>query len=283
MRQYLLLFVTATAVFAAERATEPTFLRRRVPDVAVKPADVSTGSCHYKPIFGLGDPNAAVLKGIARFGEITVDPGGSSEPVSYPAEEQVYVVLEGEGTLQYGDEQAPVRRHDFLYLPPGIRHGLSNRTDKACRLLVMGFKIPRGANPKAPPKLLLANIEEVPTQVVGGHPPSTLYRLLMGDARSTRDRLAAASVLTSLFVMEIAPGGTNLPHHHEREEEIYLLLEGEGEMVAGGGMDGVEGRHPARPGDAYFVRLNCTVGFYNTGAKPARILAVRSLFPFRAQ
>ena len=48
-------------------------------------------------------------------------------------------------------------------------------------------------------------------------------------------------------------------------------------------MDGVEGRFPAKPGDAYFFRLNCTVGFY---ASPdvkdkARILSVRSRFPFR--
>ena len=53
-------------------------------------------------------------------------------------------------------------------------------------------------------------------------------------------------------------------------------------MVAGSGMNGVEGRYPARAGDAYFFRLNCTVGFYNAqgpGAKKARILAVRSLFP----
>ena len=68
----------------------------------------------------------------------------------------------------------------------------------------------------------------------------------MGDKKSTRDKIAAGEVLTSLFIMEFAPGGTNFPHHHETEEEIYLVLDGSGDMVAGGGMDGVEGRHPAR-------------------------------------
>jgi mannose-6-phosphate isomerase-like protein (cupin superfamily) len=64
-------------------------------------------------------------------------------------------------------------------------------------------------------------------------------------------------------------------------EEIYLVVDGEGEMVAGGGMDGIEGRHPAKAGDAYYFRPNCTVGFYNSnkpGAK-AHILAVRSRVP----
>jgi mannose-6-phosphate isomerase-like protein (cupin superfamily) len=83
--------------------------------------------------------------------------------------------------------------------------------------------------------------------------------------------------------MDFAPGGTNIPHHHEMEEEIYFVLKGSGEMVAGGGSDGNEGRYPAKQGDAWFVRLNATVGFYS-GAKPGsdhdQVLAVRSTFPF---
>ena len=58
-----------------------------------------------------------------------------------------------------------------------------------------------------------------------------------------------------------------------------MLLDGAGDMVAGSGMDGVEGRFPAKPGDAYFFRLNATVGFYNGTQGPARILAVRSTYP----
>ena len=55
------------------------------------------------------------------------------------------------------------------------------------------------------------------------------------------------------------------------------MLDGSGDMVAGGGTDGVEGRQPARAGDAYFFRLNCTVGFYSSRESPkARILAIRS-------
>lgn len=52
-------------------------------------------------------------------------------------------------------------------------------------------------------------------------------------------------------------------------------------MAAGSGMDGVEGRHAAKAGDAYYFRANSTVGFYNQntpGAK-AHILAVRSRIP----
>jgi len=56
-----------------------------------------------------------------------------------------------------------------------------------------------------------------------------------------------------------------------------------GDMVAGGGVDGNEGRYPAREGDAFFIRLNATVGFYS-GAKAGgdhdQVLAVRSRYPF---
>ena len=49
--------------------------------------------------------------------------------------------------------------------------------------------------------------------------------------------------------------------------------------MAGGGIDGIEGRHPAKQGDAYFFRLNCTVGYYSAPGVKSRILAVRSWHP----
>ncbi len=268
---------------AEERRVDPTWLHRSVSAVAEKTSDLTTRTCHYRPVFGEGAPDAGLLRGISRFGELVVDPHGASADVTYPAEEQVYVVLKGTAVLNYGEEKVPVRANDFMYLPPGIRRGVENPSDVACTVIVMGFRIPATTNVAMPPGLLRANMDEVKKEVVGGHPPSTLYQLLMGDTQSKRDRLAAGHVLTSLFTMEFAADGTNFPHHHDREEEIYLVLRGHGEMVAGGGPDGIEGRHQAAVGDAYFFRLNCTVGFY-AGNKPgedkALILAVRSLYPF---
>jgi mannose-6-phosphate isomerase-like protein (cupin superfamily) len=265
-------------------AADPTFLRRSVSAIQPKADDLTNGAsgAQYRPIFGIGDPDARQLKGIARYGELTVEPKGSSALVSYPAEEQLYFVLSGEGSVVYADARSPVRKHDFLYLPPGVKHGVVNDSAAPVRLLVMGFKIPRGVQTTPPPKLLIANAADVNAVQLAGHGPTSLFKLLMGTTESTRDKLAAASQMVSLFMMEFAPGGTNLPHHHESEEEIYYVLQGSGDMVAGGGADGNEGRYPAREGDAYFFRLNTTVGFYS-GAKPGMpkdlILAVRSKFP----
>src|SRR5262245_42574296 len=279
----LTLFWSGTQLLSKDHSVDPTFLHRFVPQIQEKKADVTTATCHYKPIFGEGDSDTRIVKSVVRFGMISIDPGGTSAPVSYPNEEQVYVILEGQGTLLYGEQTVPVRQNDFVYLPPGIRHGITNSSTQACRAVVMGFRLAAGEGASAPEKILMSNVDDVRKQVVEGHPPSTLYQLLMGDVKSTRDRIAAGHVLTSLFMMEFAPGGTNIPHHHEYEEEIYLVLEGTGEMVAGGGTDGTEGKYPAHAGDAYFFRLNCTVDFYkyNSHTSNGTIRADRPLIPAR--
>jgi len=277
MRSIILLGLIAALAAGAERPVDPTFLRGSLGSAIEKKSDVTTASAHYKPLFEAG----GIVRGVARFSEIQVDPGGASATVNYPREEQIYLVLEGTGAAVYENEKVPLKRYDFLYLPPGVPHGLANSTRDPLRVLVIGYRIPADMAIQKPAGPQIANINDVKQQVVGNHPPSTLYRLLLGDTKSKRDRIAAGHVVTSLFVMDMAPGGTNFPHHHDTEEEIYLILDGSGEMVAGGGTDGVEGKHQAKAGDAYFLRLNATVGFYNTASKPAQVLAVRSLYPFR--
>jgi mannose-6-phosphate isomerase-like protein (cupin superfamily) len=272
----------AGCLLAAERQVDPTFLRRSLAQVAPAASDLTTSTCRYKPLFGAGDPDARIVRGVARYGELSVNAGGASATVARPKEEQAWVILEGNGVVLYGDEQFPVKKHDFFYIPPDTRHGI--KASSALRAVVMGFKLPSSVSVVKPAKFQIANFDAVEKQVVGNHPPSTLYQLMMGDTRSKRDRLATGHVLTSLFVMEFAPGGTNFPHHHDREEEIYLVMDGHGEMVAGSGVDGVEGLYPAKAGDAYFFRLNATVGFYarqKEGEPKSRVLAVRSLYPFR--
>jgi mannose-6-phosphate isomerase-like protein (cupin superfamily) len=268
---------------AGERSIDPTFLVRSLANVEERPSDLSTPNCHYKPIFGQGDKNVAILRSVARFGEVAVDANGACAVVQYLHEDQVYVVMEGSGIARYGKEQVPLKKEDYLYFPATVSHTLINTSALPLKVIVSGFRTEQFKETPRPQHALKANIADVPLQEVSGHPSSTLYRLLMGDVTSTRDRIAAGRVLTSLFVMEIAPGGTNFPHHHEREEEIYLVLEGHGDMVAGGGMDGIEGRHTAKAGDAYFFRLNCTVGYYSSPQAKSRVLGIRSWYPGMAE
>lgn len=267
----------------AERTIDPTWLYRNANTVPEKPSDITTSTCHYKPMFGQGDSQTSIVVGVARFGSIVLDPGGSCTAIAYPSEDQIYTVLDGSGTATYANETVPLKKEDFLYIPATVQHALKNSTKSPMTVLIMGFKTKGYTAAPLPAHALKANIEEVPTGFVGGHPDSTLYRLLLGDSSQTRDRIDVGSVVTSLFLMEIAPGGTNFPHHHQREEEIYIVLDGHGDMVAGDGGNGLAGRHPVKAGDAYFFRLNATVGYYSAPNVKSRILCVRSWYPGMAQ
>ena len=45
---------------------------------------------------------------------------------SHKVQEQVYHVLEGEGLMEIGDTKRVVRKHDVIFLPPGIEHSIAN-------------------------------------------------------------------------------------------------------------------------------------------------------------
>jgi mannose-6-phosphate isomerase-like protein (cupin superfamily) len=277
-----LLLLIAFALPAQERKVDPTWLHRYVPQLSQAKSDLTSANCHYKAIFGEGDGDSKILRGVSRFGEATLDSHGECREALYNRQEEIYFVLAGSGTLHYGDRTYPLRENDFTYLPPALKHSLSNNADTALRVLVMGFNIPSSVSISAPPsEPKIVNMDKVKEETVDGHPTSVLYKLLIGPRNGKRDAIDDAYVVTSLFLMDFAPGGTNFPHHHETAEEIYLVLDGKGEMVAGSGTDGIEARFPAKEGDAYYFRANCTVGFYNgnnPGAK-AHILAVRSRIP----
>ncbi|MGH9514423.1 MAG: cupin domain-containing protein [Terriglobales bacterium] len=282
LKVLLLLLLIPCELPAQKRQVDPTWLHRYVPRLSQTHNDLTSATCHYKAIFGEGDSENRIMRSVSRFGEATIDPRGSCETVSYERQEELFFVLEGKAVLHYNGHSYPMRANDFTYLAPGVKHSIENASDQTSRVVVMGFKIPASTSLAAPasePKIV--NMDDLKQQTVEGHPTSVLYKLLAGPRTGTRDAIDQAYVVVSLFWMDFAPSGTNFPHHHEVAEEIYLVVDGEGEMVAGGGMDGVEGRHPAKAGDAYYFRANSTVGFYNQnkpGAK-AHILAVRSLIP----
>jgi mannose-6-phosphate isomerase-like protein (cupin superfamily) len=277
----VMLLATGTGLLAQEHKVEPTWLYRDVSALHEHHTDLSSDSCHYTAIFGEGDAESKLPHTIARFGELTVDARGACQAVQYPRQEELYFVLAGNGVLHYGEESHALAESDFTYLPAAIRHSVSNSSGQPLKLVVVTVRIPADIPIAQPAKLQVANLSELKEQTVEGHPKSVLYKLLIGPHTATRDRINAAYMVADLFLMDFAPAGTNFPHHHETAEEIYLVLDGEGKMAAGGGINGVEGLHPAKAGDAYYFRPNCTVGFYNqnTPNAKAHILAVRVFVP----
>jgi mannose-6-phosphate isomerase-like protein (cupin superfamily) len=293
LKYALLVLLGTSSLFAQERQVDPTWLHRSTNSLNITNASIASGACSYKPIFGEGDRDARSLRTVTRFGELILGAGGARTGMSAPhrsdcqiatseREEEIYFVLKGNAVLNLAERAYPLRTNDFTYLAPGVSHSLANPADTPSRVLIMGFRIPPhisiGAGPQDPKIVNLADVKE---ENVSGHPTSVLYKLLIGSRTATRDAIDQAYIVTSFFWMDFAPGGTNFPHHHEGAEEIYLVMGGSGDMVAGGGTGGVEGRHPATTGDAYYFRANCTVGFYNqnTAGTKAYILAVRARIP----
>ncbi|MEK9775906.1 MAG: cupin domain-containing protein [Quisquiliibacterium sp.] len=45
---------------------------------------------------------------------------------AHKVQEQVYHVLEGEGLMEIGGERRIVRKHDVIFLPPGVPHKITN-------------------------------------------------------------------------------------------------------------------------------------------------------------
>jgi len=280
-RLIVVFFAIGTGLLAEEQRVEPTWLHRDVSVLREHVTDLTSTSCHYTPIFGQGDTESRFPLSVVRFGELTVDANGTCQTVEYPRQEELFFVRDGNGALRYGDQSHPLAPNDFTYVPPTVRHSISNPSSQPLRLVVTTVRIPPDTPISQPEKLVVANLGELAEQTVEGHPKSVLYKLLIGPRTAARDRINAAYTVADFFLMDFASAGTNFPHHHETAEEIYLVLDGEGNMAAGGGMDGVEGLHPAKSGDAYYFRPNCTVGFYNQnkpGAK-AHILAVRVFVP----
>jgi mannose-6-phosphate isomerase-like protein (cupin superfamily) len=244
--RYALFTVFAFAALAAE----PSVLYSRLPSGG------RSAPCSYSPMFGENAADASVSRGLVRYGVLTAT--AECKPAAYPGEEQIWFVLDGAGTVTGGAKSAEIAKDDFMYFAPGEAHGATRASRGPLHILVMGYRVAQGAAHAAPGQLPKANLRDVKLQVVGSHPPSTLYQLLIGTTESKRDKLAVAATVTSLFIMEFAPGGTNNPHKHKGEEEVYILLDGHGDMVAG------NEKRPATAGDAYYFPPDTTVGFYNS-------------------
>ncbi|MCK5369717.1 MAG: hypothetical protein KAQ62_14250, partial [Cyclobacteriaceae bacterium] len=210
-------------------AQDPVFLKRSLDQVPVAKNEISSKTAHYQAFFGEGTISSKIVQCVKRFGYFSIDPEGKSQSVNYNNEEQICYVLNGTGILHYGEQDVPISKNDFYYLHVGIEYFYSNPRERPLNIIIMGYEIPENTTINETQNLLIANADEVPFQVLGQHGPTTQFQLLLGTTESKRDRLAAAYQVNSLFVIEFAEGGTNIPHKHEKEEEIYFLLRGHGE------------------------------------------------------
>ena len=76
------------------------------------------------------------------------------QPMAHVAEhvhkvqEQIYHVLDGEGVLTLDGRKVVMRRHDYVYIPPGVRHGFTNEGLSPLVFLVVTSPVEDGPAPE---------------------------------------------------------------------------------------------------------------------------------------
>ena len=96
--------------------------------------------------------------------EAIVPPGGGPPPHVHSREEEDFYVLEGEITLQIGDETSIVGAGMFANMPVGVPHSFKNESDRLAKMLIsvapagleqmffeVGVPVVQGATTAAPP------------------------------------------------------------------------------------------------------------------------------------
>lgn len=67
--------------------------------------------------------------------EARLPPGASTTGHHHVKTEEIYYVLEGQGTMQIGDDRQPVGIGDAIAIPPGAFHQITNTGQTALKFL----------------------------------------------------------------------------------------------------------------------------------------------------
>ena len=115
------------------------------------------------------------------------------------------------------------------------------------------------------PEPVIVNFFNAPTIHPGDEVKDAFLRLVF----DRNDRPAGMANLASMWTITLKPGGSNGPHAHGDEEQIYVCLEGEVEFTFG-----KERVYTLHPGDAVYLPKLYSHGLVNTSDADALVLAV---------
>ncbi|MCI0395871.1 MAG: cupin domain-containing protein [Chloroflexi bacterium] len=106
----------------------------------------------------------------AAFIEYTTQKGEEPPDHTHPTEDEIFYVLKGELTFRCGGESFDVGEGGFIYLPQGIEHGYTIRSEGPVRLIVVTF--PASATSAKGWGGFIADVERQGELVTGPENPS---------------------------------------------------------------------------------------------------------------
>ena len=118
--------------------------------------------------------------------------------------------------------------------------------------------------------MYVVNIGEVEKKVLSSHGETTKYQLIFGRGSNYPD---ITRKFTSIWVMTVEPGGTNQPHSHEDEEQVYLIKSGKGTISVG------DEKRRVKEGDVIYLPPKITHAFYNDEESECVIIAFGAKVP----
>jgi mannose-6-phosphate isomerase-like protein (cupin superfamily) len=68
-------------------------------------------------------------------GCVTLEPHGGQVPWHNQEQEEIYLILEGEGEMCLGSERTAVKPGQAVYIPPGVYHQLTNTSANKMRMI----------------------------------------------------------------------------------------------------------------------------------------------------
>jgi len=243
-------------------------------DVTAHKLDVGEMCAHWQ---ALGDAAGSVGIGLNR---VRIEPNRRSTPVHrHGAEEEIFFILEGSGLSWMDERTHEVRAGDVIVHRPRAEAHTLIAGDDGLTALAFGtdLHIEAGYLPRAevvwvPPTWAEAGKGKHPWEreqragplwipEPGPRPPNIVAFDDVeeggrdhGDVQRRERHLgtAAGSVVTGLRHFTVPEGKLAVPPHcHSAEEELFVVLGGEGTVILGGEGPDLEGaeEHPARPGN----------------------------------
>lgn len=197
--------------------------------------------------------------------------------------EECFIVLDGNPTVQVGEEVHTLSPGDFGVIGTGLKH--SWRTDGAARWLEAQSPQPRTSDygrdtffvsgEVAPPADSLAKFGHfdesqlprpgAPAEMEGFNPTTGVAIKMFVDR-------SFGAVHQSLFLIQYMPGAKIDPHDHAFEESYYVVS-GRVQATADGKT------YDLGAGDAIWTSVGCIHSFVNVGSEPVRWLETQAPLP----